>query len=72
MLILSRKVGEGFVIDGRIVLTILEVRGADQVRLGIAAPADVSLLRAEVAERRAPQRAASEDQPATAPEAAGA
>ncbi len=71
MLILSRKVGEGLVIDGRIVLTILEVRGADQVRLGIEAPADVSVLRAEVAERRARQRAESEDQPDAAAEAAG-
>ena len=72
MLVLGRKVGEGFVIDGRIVVTILEGRGADQVRLGIEAPADVSILRAEVEEQRARQWAASEDQPATAPEAAGA
>ena len=71
MLVLARKVGEGVVIDGRIVVTILEVRGADQVRLGIEAPADVSILRAEVAERRARQRAASEDQPDTVAEAAG-
>ena len=71
MLILSRKVGEGFVIDGRIVLTILEVWGADQMRLGLEAPADASILRAEVAERRARQRAASEDQPDTTPETAG-
>ncbi len=71
MLVLSRKVGERFVIDGRIVVTILEGRGADQVRLGIEAPADVSILRAEVAERRARQRAESEEQPDTASEAAG-
>ncbi len=71
MLVLARKVGEGFVIDGRIVVTILEVRGADQVRLGIEAPADVSILRAEVGERQARRRAASEDQPDTTAEAAG-
>ena len=71
MLVLSRKVGEGFVIDGRIVVTILEGRGADQVRLGIEAPADVSIVRAEVAARQAQQRAESEDQPDTAAEAAG-
>ena len=71
MLVLGRKVGEGFVIDGRIVVTILEGRGADQVRLGIEAPADVSIVRAEVAARQAQQRAESEDQPDTAAEAAG-
>ncbi len=71
MLVLARKAGEGFVIDGRIVVRILEVRGADQVRLGIEAPADVLILRAEVAERQARQRAESEDQPDAASEAAG-
>ena len=70
MLVLGRKVGEGFVIDGRIVVTILEGRGADQVRLGIEATADVSIVRAEVAARQAQQRAESEDQPDTAAEAA--
>ncbi len=71
MLVLSRKVGEGFVIDGRIVVTILEGRGADQVRLGIEAPADVSILRAEVAERRVQQRVERDDQSATVAEVAG-
>ena len=71
MLVLARKVGEGFVIDGRIVVTILEMHGTERVRLGIAAPADVSILRAEVAERRARQATASEGQRDTAAEAAG-
>ena len=71
MLVLSRKVGERFVIDGRIVVTIVEVCGTQRVRLGIEAPTDVSILRPEVAERRARQLAESEDQPDTVAEAAG-
>ena len=71
MLVLARKAGERFVIDGRIVVTILEVCGTQRVRLGIEAPADVSILRAEVAERPARQEPESEDQPDTASEAAG-
>ena len=71
MLVLSRKCGQVFVIDGRIVVTLLGVRGGGQVRLGIEAPADVSIVRAELAERRARQLAESEDQPDTVAEAAG-
>lgn len=47
MLVLSRKVNESLVIDDRIVITIVEVRG-DKVRLGIEAPRDVSVHREEV------------------------
>ena len=47
MLILSRKVGESIVIDGRIVVTILRVEG-DVVKAGIQAPADVPVHRQEV------------------------
>jgi carbon storage regulator len=37
------------VIDGEIVVTILEIRG-NQIRLGIEAPRDVPILRAELQE----------------------
>ncbi|MBQ6676200.1 MAG: carbon storage regulator CsrA [Ruminococcus sp.] len=47
MLILSRKKGESLVIGGNIELTVVEVSG-DKVRLGINAPSDVSVLRAEL------------------------
>lgn len=48
MLVLSRKRGERIVIsDQEIVVTVLEVRG-EQVRLGISAPANVSVHRQEV------------------------
>lgn len=47
MLCLSRRRGESIVIDGRIVVTVLEIRG-DKIRLGIDAPRDVSVNRREV------------------------
>jgi len=49
VLILARKVNESIVINGNIVVTVLDVRG-DQVRLGIAAPKDVTVHRNEVFE----------------------
>lgn len=47
MLVLSRKVGERIVIDGQIVLTVLDVRGG-RMKLGIQAPGDVPIHRQEV------------------------
>ena len=47
MLVLSRKKNESIVIDGSIVITIVEVRG-DKVRLGIEAPRDVTIHRREI------------------------
>jgi carbon storage regulator len=47
MLVLTRKVGERIVLDNRIVLEVLQVNG-NRVRLGITAPADVSVLREEL------------------------
>ena len=47
MLVLTRKSGESIVIGDDVVLTVLEVRGG-QVRLGIEAPRDVVIHRAEV------------------------
>lgn len=49
MLVLSRKKNESIVIDERIVLTVVEIRG-DKVRLGIEAPRDVPIHRSEVYE----------------------
>lgn len=47
MLILSRKPGDAIVIDGGIRIVVVQCdRGG--VRLGIEAPADVSILRAEL------------------------
>jgi len=49
MLILSRKPGESIVIDGRIVVKIVRVDG-DAVKVGIEAPATVTVHRQEVHE----------------------
>ena len=47
MLILSRKLNESIVIDGRITVKIVRVEG-DVVKLGIAAPLDVPVHRQEI------------------------
>lgn len=52
MLVLSRKLAETIIIDGNIHITVVALKG-DRVRLGIAAPADVRVDRAEIHERRA-------------------
>lgn len=59
MLVLSRKKNESIVIDDRIKITIVEIRG-DKVRLGIEAPKDVPIHRSEVFEaiRRASEQGA--------------
>jgi carbon storage regulator len=50
MLVLSRKRSESIVISDGIKVTIIEIRG-DKVRLGIDAPTDVPVHRAEVQAR---------------------
>ena len=64
MLILSRKTGETVVIDGRIRVKVIRVEG-DVVKIGIDAPADISIHRQEVYEeiQRSNQEAATPDQP---------
>ena len=47
MLVLSRKKDEQIVIDEQIKITIVEIRG-DKVRLGIEAPREMPVHRAEV------------------------
>ena len=57
MLVLSRKVGEQFVLpDLGITVKVVAVRGG-QVRLGIVAPAGVAVFREELARRLAAGRA---------------
>jgi carbon storage regulator len=46
MLVLSRKQNESIFIDGRITVTVAEIRGG-RVRLAIDAPRDVPIDRAE-------------------------
>ena len=47
MLVLTRKTDESIVIDGRITITVLRLRG-NRIRLGIDAPENVSVRRAEL------------------------
>lgn len=49
MLILTRRSGEGISIGAEVEITVLEVSG-DHVRLGIAAPKEVLVLRKELRE----------------------
>ncbi len=51
MLVLTRREGEEIIIDGNIRITVVEVQG-NRVRLGVAAPPDVTVDRAEVHQRR--------------------
>ena len=60
MLILTRRVGESlFINDDEVAVTVLGVKG-NQVRLGIDAPDDVSILREEVYQRKKSEEAAGE------------
>ena len=47
MLVIRRRAGESFLIDGDIEVEVLEVSGT-QVKLGIRAPKEVLILRREV------------------------
>ena len=48
MLVLDRKLQEGFWIDGRIYVKVLGI-GRRRVKLGIQAPSDLSIVREELA-----------------------
>ncbi len=48
MLVLGRKQDESIIIDGRITVKVLQVKG-NRLRLGIEAPKDVQIRRAELA-----------------------
>jgi carbon storage regulator CsrA len=47
MLVLTRRKHESLIIDGRITVTVIESKSG-KVRIGISAPPDVSVDRAEV------------------------
>ncbi len=50
MLILSRRSGEAIIVDEKVTLTVLSIKGR-QVRIGIDAPDDVSVHREEIYQR---------------------
>ncbi len=51
MLVLSRRPGEEIIINDNIRITVVAVKG-DRIRIGITAPNNVAVDRAEVHERR--------------------
>jgi carbon storage regulator len=58
MLILSRNPQETIIIDGRIRVTVLSVKG-NQVRIGIEAPRTVQVHREEIYQRIERERTAT-------------
>jgi carbon storage regulator len=50
MLVLTRKVGERIQIGDKIVVTVVRINGT-AVRLGVDAPAELTVVRQELAER---------------------
>lgn len=56
MLILTRRIGETLVIGEDVRVTVMGVKG-NQVRLGVAAPANVAVDREEIHERKLKERA---------------
>lgn len=54
MLLLTRKVGDAIVIDGRIVVKVLDIQGG-RVQLGIEAPKEVKVASAGREKDREPR-----------------
>ncbi len=67
MLILSRRKDESVVIDGRIEISVVDIKG-DQVKLGIKAPRDVKVFRHEVYRAIEEQNRAAVEAPVELPE----
>ena len=70
MLILTRKIDQSIIIQGNITVMVLGVE-RDRVKLGIAAPLDVTVLREELVDPNAPQQLRPRMAPSTAPSAVG-
>jgi carbon storage regulator len=70
MLVIRRRSGESFVVGGEIHVEILDVEGS-QVKLGIRAPREISILRSEVLETRQVNQAAVQHGAARAETLAG-
>lgn len=68
MLILSRKLNESIVIDGRIIVKVLRI-DKDTVKLGIQAPAELPVHREEIHEVIQRSKQSGEKHPAPPPSA---
>ncbi|HWQ27885.1 MAG TPA: carbon storage regulator [Dehalococcoidia bacterium] len=62
MLILTRKVDQGIVISGNILVRVLGVE-RDRVKIGITAPGEVTVLRQELLEREQQRKEREEKAP---------
>lgn len=62
MLVLGRKLGEEIWVGDSIRITIVKVDG-QTVRLGVEAPRDLRIDRAEISPNKRPRRAATAKQP---------
>ena len=62
MLVLSRKKNESIIIDGSIVITVVDIRG-DKVRLGIEAPKEIPIHRSEIHASIQSEQAAGKEPP---------
>ena len=47
MLVITRKIGETILINGKVVITVVSIRGR-QVRIGFNAPREIRIQREEV------------------------
>lgn len=50
MLVLTRKIGESFVVGDDVKITVIDVIGGNKVRIGIHAPQEVPVYREEIYE----------------------
>lgn len=66
MLVLSRRTNQSLVIDGRIRLTVIRIRGG-QVRVAIEAPREVPIARSELIDSGAAHALDAATVPAPAP-----
>lgn len=67
MLVLTRKIGESFVIGDSITITVVSSKGG-QVRIGIEAPKDLAITRSELGiEQRSESRVLLTKKPDTDP-----
>ena len=59
MLVLTRKIGESFVVGDDIKVTIIDIIGGNKVRVGIEAPQEVPVYREEIYEQIKAENAAA-------------
>ncbi len=69
MLVLTRKIDQGIVIAGNIYVRVLGVE-RDRVKIGIAAPTDIPILRQELLDRQNQENGAGTPQDSDGDESA--